>query len=47
MPSGVKTPTEKKIEVIKSYVKTDSYNATEKETGVNHKTVKKIIEENT
>lgn len=46
MPSGVKTPTKKKTEVIKSYVQTDSYNATEKETGVNHKTVKKIIEEN-
>lgn len=46
MPKGVKTPTEKKVEVIKSYVRTDSYNATEKETGVNHKTVKKIVEEN-
>lgn len=47
MPKGVTTPTKKKLEVIKSYVQTDSYNATEKETGVNHKTVKKIIEENT
>ena len=31
MPKGVKTPTEKKVEVIKSYVRTDSYNATEKD----------------
>ncbi len=46
MPSGVKTPTKKKVEVIKSYVQTDSYNATSKETGVNDHTVKKIIEEN-
>jgi len=46
MPSGVKTPTKKKVEVIKSYVQTDSYNATAKETGVDHKTVKKIIENN-
>lgn len=46
MARGVKTPTDKKTEVIKSYVKTDSYNATSKETGVNDKTVKKIIEEN-
>ena len=47
MPKGVTTPTKKKLEVINSYVRTDSYNATEKETGVNHKTVKKIVEENT
>lgn len=46
MPSGVKTPTKKKVEVIKSYVKTDSFNATAKETGVNPKTCKKIVEEN-
>lgn len=46
MPSGVKTPTKKKIEVIKSYVETGSYNATSKETGVNDHTVKKIVEEN-
>ncbi len=46
MPSGVKTPTEKKIEVIKSYVETDSFNATSKETGVSDKTCKKIVEEN-
>ena len=46
MPSGVKTPTKKKVEVVKSYVKTNSYNATSKETGVNDHTVKKIIEEN-
>ena len=46
MPSGVKTPTEKKIEVIKSYVETDSFNATAKETGVNPKTCKRIVEEN-
>ena len=46
MPSGVKTPTKKKIEVIKSYVQTDSFNATAKETGVNPKTCKKIVEEN-
>lgn len=46
MPSGVKTPTKKKVEVIKSYVQTDSFNATAKETGVNPKTCKKIVEEN-
>lgn len=46
MPRGVKTPTKKKLEVIKSYVETDSYNATSKETGVDHKVVKKIVEEN-
>ena len=46
MASGVKTPTKKKIEVIKSYVQTDSFNATAKETGVNPKTCKKIVEEN-
>lgn len=46
MPSGVKTPTKKKLEVIKSYVETDSYNATSKETGVSDKVVKKIVEEN-
>lgn len=46
MPSGVKTPTKKKVEVIKSYVETDSFNATAKETGVNPKTCKKIVEEN-
>lgn len=46
MPSGVKTPTKKKMEVIKSYVETDSFNATAKETGVNPKTCKKIVEEN-
>ena len=46
MPSGVKTPTKKKIEVIKSYVQTDSFNATAKETGVNPKTCKRIVEEN-
>ena len=46
MPSGVKTSTAKKVEVIKSYVKTDSFNATSKETGVNDKTVKKIVAEN-
>lgn len=46
MPSGIKTPTKKKIEVIKSYVQTDSFNATAKETGVNPKTCKKIVEEN-
>lgn len=46
MPSGVKTPTKKKLEVIKSYVKTDSFNATAKEVGVNPKTCKKIVENN-
>ena len=46
MPSGIKTPTKKKVEVIKSYVQTDSFNATAKETGVNPKTCKKIVEEN-
>lgn len=46
MPSGVKTPTKKKVEVIKSYVETGSYNATSKKTGVDHKTVKKIVEDN-
>ena len=46
MPSGVKTPTKKKMEVIKSYVETDSFNATAKETGVNPKTCKRIVEEN-
>lgn len=46
MPSGVKTPTKKKVEVVKSYIETNSYNATSKETGVSDKTVKKIIEEN-
>ena len=46
MPSGVKTPRSKKTEVIKSYVETESYNATGKATGVDHKTVKRIIEEN-
>lgn len=46
MPSGVKTTTKKKLEVIKSYVETDSFNATAKETGVNPKTCKKIVEEN-
>lgn len=46
MPSGVKTPTKKKVEVIKSYVQTDSFNATAKETGVNPKTCKRIVEEN-
>lgn len=46
MPRGVKTPTKKKVEVIKSYVQTDSFNATSKETGVNDHTVKKIVEEN-
>lgn len=46
MPSGIKTPTKKKMEVIKSYVETDSFNATAKETGVNPKTCKKIVEEN-
>jgi sialic acid synthase SpsE len=46
MPSGVKTPTKKKMEVIKSYVQTDSFNATAKETGVNPKTCKRIVEEN-
>lgn len=46
MPSGVKTPTKKKIEVIKSYVETDSFNATAKQTGVNPKTCKRIVEEN-
>lgn len=46
MPSGVKTPMKKKVEVIKSYVETNSYNATSKETGVNDHTVKKIVEEN-
>ena len=46
MPSGVKTPTKKKVEVIKSYVQTDSFNATAKETGVSPKTCKKIVEEN-
>lgn len=46
MPSGVKTPTKKKVEVIKSYVQTDSFNATARETGVNPKTCKRIVEEN-
>ena len=46
MPRGVRTPTKKKVEVIKSYVETKSYNATSKETGVNDHVVKKIIEEN-
>lgn len=46
MASGVKTPTKKKMEVIKSYVETDSFNATARETGVNPKTCKKIVEEN-
>lgn len=46
MPSGVKTPTKKKLEVIKSYVQTDSYNATSKEVGVDPKTCKKIVDEN-
>lgn len=46
MPSGIKTPTKKKMEVIKSYVETDSFNATAKETGVNPKTCKRIVEEN-
>lgn len=46
MPSGVKTPTKKKLEAIKSYVQTESYNATAKEVGIDHKTVKKIVEEN-
>lgn len=46
MASGVKTPTKKKMEVIKSYVQTDSFNATARETGVNPKTCKKIVEEN-
>lgn len=46
MPSGVKTPAKKKIEAIKSYVQTESYNATAKEVGIDHKTVKKIVEEN-
>lgn len=46
MPSGVTTPTSKKIEVVKSYVETNSYNKTSKETGVSDKTCKKIVEEN-
>ena len=46
MPSGVRTPTKKKVEVIKSYVETNSFNATSKETGVSDKTCKKIVEEN-
>ena len=46
MPRGVSTPTKKKIEVVKSYVETNSFNATSKETGVSDKTCKKIVEEN-
>ncbi len=46
MASGVKTTTKKKVEVIKSHVRTNSYSATSKETGVSDKTVKKIVEEN-
>ena len=46
MASGVKTPRKKEIEVVKDYVKTKSYNATSKNTGVDHKTVKRIIEDN-
>lgn len=46
MAMGVKTTKKKEIEVVKDYVKTNSYNATSRNTGVNDHTVKKIVQNN-
>ena len=43
---ATKIPTNKKIEAMKSYALTGSYNKTAKEVGINDKTVKNIIERN-
>lgn len=46
MPRGVKTDRQTEYDIMTSYALTNSYNATAKEFGVSHTTVKDIIDRN-